>query len=576
MSIDSLSNVVESNPTTEVEIASQICGTDTSLLRHLLKPSYRLRTLKNRGAILILVWNYAAWTAFSYSTNKFSMNGTVKNELLFVLVQAIGAGVLMPLAGWLADIRFGRYRVITLSVWMMWISSVLSAVGSVVAQLFEPYQHIDSKVSLAMLLLMGIGFCGFQANLVQFGVDQLHDASTIEITSFIAWYTGTYLSGRFTLYFVLTCLHDKYALLGPLVVNFHLTIIVVTHSLFNNIWIKEPVTQNPFKLVYNVIKYAIKNKYPRQRSAFTYCEDVIPSRIDFGKHKYGGPFTTEQVEDVKVLFWSLIIALVIASFYGTTYNETTLDSQTKAVLQLENSKVESLQTCFSKYIHFNGIYFLTSMVLIPINEFFVYPIFQRCIPYFKIYSKFIAGAIFRITKYITLIGLIMYARYHYIKENTEVTYHPNVTVTCLFQANSGSLRNSLDERWFILPQILSSLSDMLIVTSMIEYFCAQVPYSMKGIIAGITYALLGQFMALGNLILLPFRLISSWSEGTISCGFWYLLTKLLFLLVVAAMITVVGCRYRQRKREDVLPNEQIFAERYYSKKILESTVRHTS
>ena len=37
----------------------------------------------------------------------------------------------------------------------------------------------------------------------------------------------------------------------------------------------------------------------RCKSAFTYCEDDLPSRTDFGKTKYGGPFTTEQMEDVK-------------------------------------------------------------------------------------------------------------------------------------------------------------------------------------------------------------------------------------------------------------------------------------
>ena len=62
------------------------------------------------------------------------------------------------------------------------------------------------------------------------------------------------------------------------------------------------MTQNHFELVYQVIKYAIKNKRPKCRSAFTYCEDELPSRIDFGKKKYGGPFTTEQVEDVKTFF----------------------------------------------------------------------------------------------------------------------------------------------------------------------------------------------------------------------------------------------------------------------------------
>ena len=38
------------------------------------------------------------------------------------------------------------------------------------------------------------------------------------------------------------------------------------------------------------------------RSAFTYWADCPPSRLDMGKDKYGGPFTNEQVEDVKTFF----------------------------------------------------------------------------------------------------------------------------------------------------------------------------------------------------------------------------------------------------------------------------------
>ena len=52
------------------------------------------------------------------------------------------------------------------------------------------------------------------------------------------------------------------------------------------------MTRNPFELIYKVFKYVIKTKHPRQRSAFTYWEDNPPLRIDFGKIKYGGPFTT--------------------------------------------------------------------------------------------------------------------------------------------------------------------------------------------------------------------------------------------------------------------------------------------
>ena len=46
--------------------------------------------------------------------------------------------------------------------------------------------------------------------------------------------------------------------------------------------------------------------------AFTYWEDELPSHIDFNKRKYRGPFTTEQVEDVKI-FLRLLVIIAIAS-----------------------------------------------------------------------------------------------------------------------------------------------------------------------------------------------------------------------------------------------------------------------
>ena len=77
----------------------------------------------------------------------------------------------------------------------------------------------------------------------------------------------------------------------------------------------EPGGLNPYKLVYRVTKFARQHKVPVQRSAFTYCEDELPSKLDFGKEKYGGCFTTEQVEDVKVFYG---ILKVLFSF-GTVF-----------------------------------------------------------------------------------------------------------------------------------------------------------------------------------------------------------------------------------------------------------------
>ena len=54
-------------------------------------------------------------------------------------------------------------------------------------------------------------------------------------------------------------------------------------------------------------------------------EDELPSRLDLGKEKYGGPFTIEQVEDVKaflgILHVLLTIDLILRFFNGWNFLE---------------------------------------------------------------------------------------------------------------------------------------------------------------------------------------------------------------------------------------------------------------
>ena len=543
-----------------------------SSLRQCLKSCYQMRRLKNKGAILIVFWNFLVWSVYNSNINSAigmkNVIGVYSNlSVLFYVVQAIAGAILMPLAGWLADVHFGRYKVIGWSLWIMWLNSLLVTLSFVLARTVESYNGVHTKLSVVFVVSMGVGFCGFQANVVQFGIDQLLDASTIEITSFIAWYAGSFLSGRFAIGFVLSCA-PNYPMFGSLLISFSLSVLMITYFLFNHLLVKEPSSStNPFRLVYHVIKYAVENKCPRQRSAFTYYEDYLPSRIDFGKRKYGGPFTTEQVEDVKTLFRSLLIAAVITAFYGTTYNEPEyMYHLKKSLLQKTPESDESTVTlqpqCFSEYISFTGTYFVAALVLIPLNEFLLYPVLRRHLPYLNIYKKFLLGAVLRLGKYLTLLALTVYTRQ---VKNNEVSSLGNATLLCLFQANAGSLMNTIDSRWFILPQVLHSLSDLLLVITMIEFFCAQIPYSMKGIVAGIAYGLLGVFVAITKAVSIPFMISSvHWGVGTISCEFWYLLMKALFLMLVTLLSFMITRQYKLRKREDVLPNEQIFAERYYS------------
>ena len=71
----------------------------------------------------------------------------------------------------------------------------------------------------------------------------------------------------------------------------------------------ESGSKNPYKLVFRVIKFASNHKISIYCSAFTYYEDELPSRLDLGKHKYGGPFKIEEVEDVKSFLGILSVLL---------------------------------------------------------------------------------------------------------------------------------------------------------------------------------------------------------------------------------------------------------------------------
>ena len=188
-------------------------------------------------------------------------------------------GFTLTLAGWLANIHFGRYKMIRWSMWIMWIASTLATVNSVMEQIIPDHHNTFTVISYILSFILAFGFGGYQANIIQFGLDQLQDASTTEITAFITWYVCTYSCNGTLFNFTNICLNSKYFIIGQLIVCTSVTIIIISSPFLKSLLIKEPVTQNPIALIYKVVKYAIKHKRPRYRSAFTYCEDELPSHI---------------------------------------------------------------------------------------------------------------------------------------------------------------------------------------------------------------------------------------------------------------------------------------------------------
>ena len=525
--------------------------------------SYRMRKLKTKGAILVLIWSFMVVGVFNYLLNSLlvSYSDSISTSVVTII------GVTLPVAGWLADVRFGRYRVMHCSIWIIWISSLLLTTVYVVFSLIEFNRSglICNTLTILVVVLLVFGIGGFQAIVIQFGIDQLNDASTTEITSFVAWYTWTLKGSNIVASFIniITCIDSKYDLMGPLVIAMCLTVVVITNYLFCNQLIKEPVTQNPFKLVYKVVRYAIKTKHPRQRSAFTYWEDDLPSRMDFGKIKYGGPFTTEQVEDVKILIKTMGIILVVTFLVPHELKFLEHEIYTTYIAKLfgKHHTKNVFHHCFSKDLLTN-VHTIIGLLLIPLNEFLIYPLFHRCIS-IKIRWKILLSTLILLAGLVVLTILITYARSKYIE--TQLPY--NYTLYCLSHEKPNSLTNDIiDYRWFILVEFLFTVSYTMLIIGLIEYFCAQVPYSMKGLVAGCYYGCFGLSVMFNYGLSRIFTAkLHIWeSNTTFNCEFWYFLTKIIPVAMAAFVVALAIKYHKKRKREEVLPSEHIFAEQYYS------------
>ena len=82
---------------------------------------------------------------------------------------------------------------------------------------------------------------------------------------------------------------------------------------------------------------------------------------------------------------------------------------------------------------------------------------------------------------------------------------------------------------------------------------------------GMTYCSIYVSSALWLAVSLPFvHFHSIWGKGTLSCGFWYILLLATVDVGIFLILAILTRWYKKRRRQDVLPNEHYFAERYYS------------
>ena len=515
-----------------------------------------------KNVLLCLIWNFAIF----FIINSFYVTGRLYNMCALMICFA-GC----PIAGWLADVYIGRYQFIHCSLTVTWSGIIATNVYYLIDEhLFKFPSIAGNSLQVILTIVVGLGLAGITANSMQFGLDQLIDASSSDICSYISWCVWLYFLANTMAVFSQQYFCGIYDLpLSFLFVSLTITVVVLSDVACNHWLVKEPVTQNPLKLIYQVLRYAAKNKYPRMRSAFTYWEDKPYSRLDLGKRKYGGPFTTEQVEDVKTFFQILVILVAVIFILAIIHGQVTIPASRLAHYQGTSTlkhceEIIHLQQ-FSSWIqqrlveHFSNIFIL---LLVPALELILHPlqkIFYRRLN-MSILSHIIVSIFLMLLNNISNLTLELVAIHGNNEQNATCQFFP------MSNGSSENQKLALNYGWLVVPQIIMSVSLYLFCTSGVQFLVSQCPYAMRGLIIGAACSIYGASSGLYDMSLriVPWLHISSTKDS--NCGVWYYFAYILISLLMLFGAVIIGKKcYKYRRRDEDVHNRQIFAENYYEK-----------
>ncbi len=124
--------------------------------------------------------------------------------------------------------------------------------------------------------------------------------------------------------------------------------------------------------------------------------------------------------------------------------------------------------------------------------------------------------------------------------------------------------------WYVLiaPNLLSTLSQSIVLVTTFEFISAQTPQAMKGLMFGVFFAIKGGYSFLAAISLIPFSL-KYWTASPypyLSCGFSYFFTTLFVSLVGLAMFACIRRRYKYRMRDEE-PFPQAVIEEIYERRL---------
>ena len=527
------------------------------------------------------------------------------NDFLAYAILAIIAMV-YPFSGFIADVYCGRLKTVQISLLFILTFALLLCLGIIIVYSTNLHFmslhinlsafHLPEGIVVCIIILVAlaiyiIGLAGYQANFIQLGLDQLFEAPSHYLSLFILYTIWMFNLGSVPMTAILTLLlcdrQISRAAVGIYVsipfITSVLLIVLLTISWKKRHWFYvEPGHTNPYKTLFKVIKFAKKNKYPLQRSAFTYGDNYLPSRIDFAKQRYGGPFTTEQVENVKTFVRIVIVLLAVGPLFTIGVPASYFVFPIFGFHTLHHPKHKKY--CTGEYLLLGSGNLMNILSMLVVYPVFIWvTVGGSCKRIRGFFTRIFIGAI------LCLVGVTSMAIVdvvgHALQSGTTTSNHTQ----CMFQVyrtNSNFTTfsyPSLNMHWSVLipPSIFLGFGPVLIMTASLEFISAQSPQSMKGFLIGIFFAVRGLFQFLNSSVTLAFSLKHPWDSGKLlenppvtNCGFVYFLFTIVVGVIGLLLFSIAAKKYKYRKRDEGLFRQQDVEdvyERYLSQAYDDST-----
>ena len=555
--------------------------------------------LPSKAAYLILLWTvvvgfiyYSLLLLVVFSVHAYKRKGA-SAAIYESITYAVLAFIMMfyPLSGLIADVCCGRLKTVAISLTVLLIFLIVWTSISIISTSMR-HLHLSRNISylfssapgitvfiltIISILLFVAGLSGYQANYIQLGLDQLFEAPSRYLSLFIHYAILAFYISEVPVIavsilerYITKCTRiyaGKHVWFALVVTSLF---VLILFALFLSFWkrqwfMSDSGQSNPYKTVFKVISFAWKHKNPLRRTAFTYGDDYIPTRLDFAKERFGGPFTTEQVEDVKVLRRIIVVLLAIGPVFVLEMpgSEFVFPVFGFHILHQNFNETLTFTPCNAEYKELwqlamaSGVFMkiTSTIVWFPFYMWIIFCYFRNRMP--KVFTRMGVGIV------LSLIGVASMVIIEIAGHSLNRTGDVNQT-QCMFQfytydRHAFSSYPELNMHWAVLivPSLFLRIGPLLIIATTLEFISAQSPHSMKGVLIGIFFSIRGLFQFLNTITIIPLSLKRPWAVGKMiedppvtNCGFVYLLLTFVVGLTGLIMFSLAAKRYTYRVRDE--------------------------